>query len=206
MKRELLCIGNGSVGKICIDQIKKFKKYSKIILFKPSRNINKRLLSKKINYFKSTKKNLDIILGFANISDLGKNEEIFKIINKLNLNIINFYHETSIIDKSTKFGKGVKVFPGSIINRGCVIKENVLINTGSIIEHDCIIGQHSQISPGSVLAGKVRIGRNTFIGMGTKIIQGIKIGNNVVVGAGSVVIKNIPSNSTFIGVPAKKIK
>ena len=206
MNKILLCIGNGSVGKICVDQIKKNKKYKKIILLKLNRNANKKIIIKKIKYFISLKKKFDVILGFANISSLYKNEEIFNIIKKLNIKLINFYHETSIIDKSVKFGKGVKVFPGVIINRGCVIKNNVLINTGSIIEHDCVIGQHSQIAPGAVLAGKVRIGKNTLIGMGTKIIQGIEIGNNVIVGAGSVVIENISSNSTFIGIPAKKIK
>ena len=205
MKKILLFFSNGSVGKICIDQIKKNKKYEKIISLRLNRNDNKRILLKKIKNFIFSKKKLDVILGFANISNLKKNEEIFGIISKLNINLINFYHETSIIDKSIKFGKGVKVFPGAIINRGCIIKNNVLINTGSIIEHDCFIGQHSQIAPGSVLAGKVRIGKNTLIGLGTKIIQGIKIGNNVIVGAGSVVIKNIPNNTTFIGVPAKKI-
>lgn len=206
MNKILLCISNGSVGKICIDQIKNNKKYKKITLLRLNRNTNKKILIKKIKNFISSKEKLDVILGFANISNLNKNKEMFDIISKLNINLINFYHETSIIDKSVKFGKGVKVFPGAIINRGCIIKNNVLINTGTIIEHDCFIGQHSQIAPGSVLAGKVRIGNNTLIGMGTKIIQGIKIGNNVIIGAGSVVIKNIPNNSTFIGVPARKIK
>ena len=206
MKKILICISNGSVGKICINQIKKSKKYKKITLLSLNRNINKKILIKKIKDFISLKEKPDVILGFANILNLKKNEEIFDIISKLKINIINFYHETCVIDKSVKFGKGVKVFPGAIINRGCKIEKNVLINTGSIIEHDCFIGQHSQIAPGSVLGGKVRIGKNTLIGMGTKIIQGTKIGNNVIVGAGSVVIKNIPNNSTFVGVPAKQIK
>ena len=92
MKRNLLCISNGSVGKICIDQIKKYKKYNKIIVLRLNRNINKKLICTKIKNFKSTKENLDVILGFANISDLSKNEEIFNIINKLNLNFINFYN------------------------------------------------------------------------------------------------------------------
>lgn len=206
MKKSLICISNGSVGKICIDQFKKNKRYNKITLVRLTSKFNEKSLCRKIMNLKSFSKNLDVILGFANISNLNKNEEIFNIIKKLNVNLINFYHETSIIDKTAKFGYGVKVFPGSIINRGCKIKNNVLINTGSIIEHDCVIGNHSQVAPGSVLAGKVTIGKKTFIGMGSKIIQGIKIGSNVIIGAGSVVIKNIPDNSIFAGVPAKKIK
>ncbi len=37
------------------------------------------------------------------------------------------------------------------------------------------------------------------------MLPGVKIGNNVIIGAGAVVTKNVPSNSVYVGNPAKYI-
>ena len=45
-----------------------------------------------------------------------------------------------------------------------------------------------------------------FLGSGCKIIGNVKIADNVAVGAGAVVVKDCKEeNSTYAGVPAKKI-
>ena len=46
---------------------------------------------------------------------------------------------------------------------------------------------------------------NVFIGSGTRILSNIRIGSNVIVGAGSLVNKDIPDNSVYAGVPARRI-
>ena len=205
MKKTLVCIGHGSVGKICLDSLKKNSQYKKFEIIQIPHKFSKTILLNKIKKI-GDQRDIDLISGFANILNLKKNEEIFKVIKNLKYNVINFFHETSTIDKSVRFGKGVKIFPGVIINRGCKINNNVLINTGSIIEHDCVINEHAQISPGCILAGNVKVGSLSFIGMGTKIIQGIKIGKNSIIGAGSLILNDVPNNSTYFGSPAIKIK
>ena len=204
MKKILVCIGEGSVGKICIDILTKKKNYHEIKIIKSSKKIKNISI---INQIKTIHKKylIDVIIGFANIKELKENEDMFNILKNLKINLINVFHESAIFDENVNFGKGVKLFPGTIINRSCIIGNNVLINTGSIIDHECIIGEHSQIATGCTLSGNVKIGKLSFIGSGTTIIQGVKIGNNSIVGAGSVVIKNVPSNSTYAGVPAKKL-
>lgn len=54
--------------------------------------------------------------------------------------------------------------------------------------------------------GKIVIGNNVHIGWDTIIMPGVTIGDNVVIGCGSVVTKDIPSNSVYAGVPARKIE
>ena len=51
----------------------------------------------------------------------------------------------------------------------------------------------------------IKIGNNVFIGSGSLILPGVTIGENVIIGGHSVVTKDIPSNSVFAGVPARKI-
>ena len=205
MRKKLICIGNGSVAKICIDILKKKKIYNKIKIVKITNKNKKFKLVKLYNKIKGLE-NTDFILGFASIKDLKVNKIFFDFLKKKGCKFKNVIHETAILDKKIKLGSGVKIYPGVIINKGCKIKENVLINTGSIIDHDCEIGTSSQIAPGCRLAGNIKIGKLTLIGIGTTIIQGLKIGDNCVVGAGSVVTKDIPNNSIYAGIPAKSIK
>lgn len=54
--------------------------------------------------------------------------------------------------------------------------------------------------------GTIVIGNNVHIGINTIIMPNVEIGNDVIIGAGSVVTNNVPSNSVYAGVPAKKIK
>ena len=159
MKKILACISDGSVGKICMDILVKKNIYHKIIIINTSRKI------KNINIVNQLKKIdqkylIDVIIGFANISELKVNADMFNILKNLNISLINVFHESAIIDENVNFGKGVKLFPGTIVNRGCKIRNNVLINTGSIIDHECDIGEHSQIAPGCILSGNVIILKN----------------------------------------------
>lgn len=49
------------------------------------------------------------------------------------------------------------------------------------------------------------IGDDVYIGMRTIILPNVSIGSRCIIGAGSVVSKNVPDNSVFAGVPARRI-
>nr|WP_250880032.1 DapH/DapD/GlmU-related protein [Thermosipho sp. 1244] len=49
------------------------------------------------------------------------------------------------------------------------------------------------------------IGKNVLIGAGAKILGPVKIGDDARIGANSVVLADIPSGTTFVGVPAKNV-
>lgn len=106
---------------------------------------------------------------------------------------------------TARFGVGVVIAPGTIIQNNVIIGNHVIINTSASIDHDCEIGDFCHIAPNSTLCGNIKIGNGTLIGAGSVILPGIKIGENCVIGAGSVVTKNIPSNSKAYGNPAKLI-
>lgn len=53
--------------------------------------------------------------------------------------------------------------------------------------------------------GEIKIGDNVFIGIKTIILPRVTVGDNVIIAAGSVVTKNIPANSVWGGVPARRI-
>lgn len=53
--------------------------------------------------------------------------------------------------------------------------------------------------------GCIEVMNNVFIGSGTRILYNTRIGNNVIIGSGSLVTKDIPDNSVYAGVPARRI-
>jgi len=60
--------------------------------------------------------------------------------------------------------------------------------------------------PGTMIGGDVQVCEGAYIGASVSIKEKIKIGQWSVVGMGSVVINDVLASSTYVGVPAKKIK
>ena len=127
------------------------------------------------------------------------------IQNKINSFPINAIHKNASISTTAKFGYGIMIGDGCIINACSSIGHGVICNTQTVIEHECIIGEYSHIAPGTVLCGNVKVGEQTFIGAKSVVREGVKIGNNVTIGAGTVIIKDIPDNSKVVGNPQRFI-
>ena len=208
--KKIIIIGLGSHAKVVADEINRSKKY-KILGFVDA--------YKKISYMKPFYKNLKVLGGLdflkkktksETIMTIGSNHKRISILNKLSRNkqIIKWakiISKNAIISESVKIGEGSVIISGSIINTDTKIGCHCLINTGSIIEHDNFLGDFSSTGPGVQTGGNVQIGNESFIGMGSSIRHNIKIGKNVVIGANSFVNKDCQKNSTYFGLPAKRI-
>jgi len=89
------------------------------------------------------------------------------------------------------------------------LHDNVRIasNVG-FITHDVIHHVLNNKYPDEKFAermGCIEVMDNVFIGAGTRIMYDTRIGSNVIIGAGSLVTKDIPDNSVYAGVPARRI-
>ena len=112
----------------------------------------------------------------------------------------------SLIEKGLTVGTNTTINAGFSIDSAWAwlikIGNDVTISTNvAILAHDA----STNVARQSTVLGKVEIGDNVFIGTRTIILCGTTIGNNVIVGAGSVVTGNIPSDSVYAGVPARRI-
>lgn len=101
---------------------------------------------------------------------------------------------------NTQIGKGVR-FPHPT---------SIVIGEGVVIGENCIIYQNVTI--GGVRCGSKDVNRYPSIGeecvlyAGCKVLGGIKISDGTKIGANAVLLKNTEQNSTYAGVPAKRIK
>ena len=49
------------------------------------------------------------------------------------------------------------------------------------------------------------MGKYSYVGIGASIFHGVEIDENCIVGGGSVLNKNTKSNSTYYGIPARRV-
>ncbi|MEX3931244.1 acetyltransferase [Paraburkholderia phymatum] len=125
---------------------------------------------------------------------------------ELGFTLTNAVHPKAIISQTVKFGEGVAVMAGAVINAESVIDSLAIVNTGATIDHDCDIGRAVHIAPQCALAGNVTIGAFSILGVGAKVIPEKTIGEQVTVGAGGVVINDISASQTVVGVPARRLE
>lgn len=109
-----------------------------------------------------------------------------------------------------EIGDDVEIGSNTCIDRGSlgntIIGKGVKIDNLVHIAHNVIIEENSFIIANAMIGGSTEVGRNAWIAPSASILQQLKIGDNALVGVGSVVRENVPSDETWAGVPAKKIK
>jgi len=115
-------------------------------------------------------------------------------------------HPVATIARSASIGEGTFVAARAVVAPVVVVGEGVIVNHGTIVDHECVVGSYCHLAPGVTLGGNVSVGSRVFIGAGANILPGVSIGDAVTIGAGAVVRTDVPPGTTYVGVPARKIR
>lgn len=101
---------------------------------------------------------------------------------------------------------GNKVGSGLLLPHpnGVVIGKNAVVGTNATILQGVTLGERYVDGSGPHLYPT--LGNNVSVGAGTKVLGGVTIGDGAVIGANSVLLTDCPSNSVFVGAPAKMVK
>jgi serine O-acetyltransferase len=102
-------------------------------------------------------------------------------------------HRTNVIGKPVRIGHpwGIILGEDVVIGDNCTIMQDVTIGKKHVLDKD---------------EGYPVIGNDVIIGAGAKIIGEIKIGDGGVIGANAVVTCDTENNSTYAGIPARRLK
>ena len=138
-------------------------------------------------------------LGFARYS-------IAKELEKRNIKPLDIICKSAYFENKELIGKGVQLFPNSIIQTDSRIGDYSILNTGSILEHHCEVGNGVHIMPGAVIGGNVKIGNYVTIGLNATVMPKVTIEEGAYIGAGSVVNKDVKKNQVVVGNPAKLLR
>lgn len=131
--------------------------------------------------------------------------EIRKRIMQNNVLWYTAIHPTAVIANDVMIGDGSLFAANSVVNSSTKIGRGCIVNTAATVDHDCLLGDFVHVSPGVHLSGSVKVGTGTWIGVGACVVNNIDICNGCIVGAGTVVVDSIREIGTYVGVPARKI-
>ena len=115
-------------------------------------------------------------------------------------------HPSAMIMPKTSIADGVWIHAKALIGYKTDISEGTIVNSGSIIEHHNVLKSCVQIDPGVITTGGCTVLERGHVHTGAILINRVVIGQDARVGAGSLVRKDVPSSSTVVGIPAKKLK
>lgn len=115
--------------------------------------------------------------------------------------LANVVHPRAVVSAHARFGAGVMVCAGAVVNVGAAVGDACIINSLAVIEHDCVLADGVHVSPGAALGGAVRVGLRSWVGIGACVRPLIDIGSDAIVGAGAVVVKPV-ADATVVVSPA----
>ena len=131
---------------------------------------------------------------------------ISKELEKKKITPLNIISKSAYVDNEKLLGKGVQLFPNSVMHTNAKIGDYSILNTGAILEHDCLAGNGVHIMPGAVVGGNTIIGDYVSIGLNATIMPNVQIHDGAFIGAGAVVMDDVKKNEVVVGNPAKYLK
>lgn len=118
---------------------------------------------------------------------------------------INLIHKNASINLNVKLGSGIIISNHCIVSNDCQIDDYVILQPFVTLGHDAKIGKWCHLNSYATITGFVQLEEEVCLQTRATITPKVKVAKGAIVGACSLVIKNINSNSTYFGVPAKKL-
>lgn len=210
MKRKLLIIGAGSVGKFIANNVNQFTDSFEIIGFLDD-DVSKhntviagfQVLGSVEKLQEFSGKGIAIVWGIAFPAIKKK---LFDQYQNLSFEFPNFIAKDAWISEGVTLGTGCIIYPGTTINYETAINDFVVINMNCSLGHNCTIKSFTSLAPGVNLGGNTRVGNCVEIGIGASTIQSTIIGNKATIGGQAMVVSNVSESDVVVGIPAKSIK
>jgi sugar O-acyltransferase (sialic acid O-acetyltransferase NeuD family) len=203
---RIFLIGAGGHGLVVLDALERANGEARVcILDESDHRVGRKFLDLSVQRFDPDMKisgdGFHICIG-----DNGARSKLFRILSAAGGLPITVIHPGAMIARSAKIGDGTFIAAHAIVAPAAVLGDGVIVNHGTIVDHECVVGSYCHLAPGATLAGNVRVGERVLVGAGANILPGISIGDAAVVGAGAVVTADVPTQTTYVGVPARRIR
>jgi sugar O-acyltransferase (sialic acid O-acetyltransferase NeuD family) len=123
----------------------------------------------------------------------------WEMLSSMNIDdFVNVIAADSRIYSDATIGKGVVIFPHSVVSAGAQLGNHVFVYHNCVISHDSVVEDYSMLANSVTISGNVKIGKNCYIGAGATILEGLSIGDNTIIAAGATVVQSVGSNLIYI--------
>ncbi|WP_293793044.1 acetyltransferase [uncultured Pantoea sp.] len=206
-EKPIVIIGGGGHASVLYD-ILMSQKREILAVISPTKTVNK--IFDNILHLKSddlileySPKKILLVNGIGQLPNSILKKEINKKYISLGYEFESVISDNAMISSFARFGSGVQIMHGTVIQAGAEIGNHSIVNTKAVVEHDSVIGDYCFLAPNSTICGNVTLGNDVFIGAGSTIIQNLTVGNGSTVGAGALLTKNLLDGSVCYPVKAK---
>jgi len=205
MKNKLIIIGASGHGKVIADIAIKMNKWQSIAFLDDDESIKTSMGLEVIGKTDDAYIYKDEAGFFVAIGNNAIREKVQEKLIEEGLNVVSLIHPSAVIGTDVEIEVGTVVMAGTVINSSTRIGKGCIINTSSSLDHDNVIEDYVHISPGVRTAGNVTIGKGTWLGIGSVVSNNVNICSDCKVGAGAVVVKSITEPGTYVGVPVRRV-
>jgi sugar O-acyltransferase (sialic acid O-acetyltransferase NeuD family) len=207
----IVVIGGGGHAKVVLSILRKLGKYQ-IVGYTDLRD-NGVLLGadylgsdQELTSMAAGQSRLNAVLAIGQVGLGMARQGVQSRLHSLSLSFPSIVSPNAVVNEEVRFGAGVTVMDGVVINSGASIGRGAIVNTNSTVEHDVRIDDWVHIAPGVTISGGVTIGRFSMIGAGATVIGGKQIASECIVGAGATVVHNLTEPGVYVGSPARRIR
>ncbi len=130
-------------------------------------------------------------------------DELFKLLNRLPLNIAHPYAAVSI---HADLAQGNLVCAGAVLSPNMKAEACNVFMPGCVVEPDAVLGSFSTYGSGCRIGAKAVVGDSVVVGAGAILLPNVQVEDGAVIGAGSVVTKTVRAGEVVFGVPAQVMK
>lgn len=200
----VVLIGAGGQAKVVVDALIRSGRHRAeiIVLDQSEQLIGKTILGITVERYSPL-----LVAGRAFHVCIGNNHVRKRFYDELNDGLpLTVIHPNASLAEQSCIGAGSFVAAQAVVGPDASIGPGCIVNHGAIIDHDVVVNAYCHLAPGTTLGGAVNVGALVLVGAGANVLPGISIGANTKVGAGSVVIKDLAANTTYAGVPARKLR
>ena len=139
------------------------------------------------------------------ISSPKTKEKIVRLLKERGAKFATIIAPTATVGARTTVGEGVVMFGDVGVSVDVTIGDFVFFNALDGIGHDAVIGDYCTFGPKVCISGKTVMGKCVNVGALASTYPGVIVEDYATIGMNSAAIKRVKSNTTVIGVPAKKI-
>lgn len=145
----------------------------------------------------------------ACLLSVGKMEQRASLIESFGIPLhrwVTLIHPSAIIADNVYIGSANLITANAVFQPKSKLGNFCSVRSGANIGHDAALSDFCYVGPNATICGYGKMQKGSYLAPNAVLRDNTEMGKFSTLAAGSAAFKNIPEKSTWVGVPAKRVK